>query len=105
MVCLITLHYRPKGGTETATPTTADDPDPLFKNPSYGLVLHEQEHTTDSATYCEVNTQPHLVKEVANPGTIDEEVDMALNPIYTINVDQRRNRLSSSELYSEVPAT
>ena len=82
-------------------PTTADLDDDTLKdlsNPFHGYGTHQEDHTINSGTYSEVRTelQPDLVKAVPNPA-------------YGITKDTNRretvgNSLSSSELYTEIPA-
>lgn len=94
---------------DTATPAMEDDPLKELPNPFYGYGRHEQEHTIGSGTYCEVDTP---LKEVANPtydgmtvGEKSADKDLVSNPLYTANADQGGVILSSSGLYSEVPAS
>ena len=93
-------------------PTTADLDDVTLKdlpNPFYGYETHERDHTINNGTYSEVRTelQPELVKEVANPTYGITKGDIVFNPLYTTNTNRRETvgtSLSSSELYTEVPA-
>ena len=100
---------RPKDDNLKSTPmntaTVKIDDDTLkgLPNPFYGYGTHQEDHTINSGTYSEVQTelQPDIVKEVANPTYGITDV------LYTTDTNQRETvgtSLSSSELYTEVPA-
>ena len=96
---------------EVANPTYGITDDTLkdLPNPFYGYGTHQEDHTINSGTYSEVQTelQPDLVKEVANPTYGITKDDVVLNPLYTTDTNRRETvgtSLSSSELYTEVPA-
>ena len=100
------LKSTPMNTATLKIPTTADLEDDTLKdlpNPFYGYGTHKEDHTINSGTYSEVQTelQPDLVKEVANPTYGITDV------LYTTDTNQQETvgtSLSSSELYTEVPA-
>ena len=93
-------------------PTTADLDDDTLKdlsNPFHGYGTHQEDHTINSGTYSEVRRelQYDLVKAVPNPAYGITKDDVVLNPLYTTDTNRRETvgtSLSSSELYTEVPA-
>ena len=106
------LKSTPMNTATVKIPTTADLDDDTLKdlsNPFHGYGTHQEDHTINSGTYSEVRRelQYDLVKAVPNPAYGITKDDVVLNPLYTTDTNRRETvgtSLSSSELYTEVPA-
>ena len=106
------LKSTPMNTATVKIPTTADLDDDTLKdlsNPFHGYGTHQEDHTINSGTYSEVRRelQYDLVKAVPNPAYGITKDDVVLNPLYTTDTNRRETvgtSLSSSELYTEIPA-